>query len=151
MNKLLSHFPIDMSLVKNFSSRMFVSIISAGFYDPEFVGILKYKLKNIAEMIKKYNELSEPLKLIHNAEATAKWLEENQLFDEFEKIYNNDKNIDMKKYYKISNEFTGLFNKNKEGIIGFSHAGLMVLIRKYSGQDPKLYFIQKYLDKRHTK
>jgi len=150
MNKLLSHFPIDMSLVKNFSNRMFISIVSAGFYDPEFVGILKYKLKNIIEMIKEYNELSEPLKIIHNAEATAKWLEENQLFNEFEKIHNNDKDIDMKKYYKISNEFTGLFGKNKEGIIGFSHAGLMVLVRKYDGPDSKLYFIQKYLDKRPT-
>jgi hypothetical protein len=148
MTKILAHFPIDMSLVKNFSSRMFVSIVSAGIYDPEFVGILKYKLKNIAEMIKEYKELSEPLKIIHETEAAAKWLEENHLFDEYENIYNNDKDIDMKNYYKISNEFTGLFGRNKEGIVGFSHSGLMVLVRKYNGPEPKLHFIKKYLSKR---
>lgn len=148
MNKLLSHFPIDMNLVKNFSKRLFVSIMSAGFYDPEFAGILKHKLKNIAEIVKKYNELSEPIKIIHNANTTAKWLEENHLFDEFEKIFNNNKDIDDKKYYKISNKFSGLFGKNKEGDIGFSHSGLMVLVRKFNGIDPKLHFIQKYLAKK---
>lgn len=147
MTKLLAHHKMDMSMVKSFGESMFVSILSAGFFDPEFVGILKYKLQNTAEMIKKYNVLSEPLKLIHKTEEVAKWLHDNQLCDEYDKIYFNDKGIDMKKYYKISNEYNGLFKKDKQGFIGFTAMGLMVLVRKYDGKDPKIHLIQKYLSK----
>lgn len=150
MNKLLSHFPIDMDLVKNFSKRLFVAIMSSGFYDPEFAGILKYKLKNTAEIVKKYKELSEPLKLIHHANETSKWLEDNQLSEEFQKIYFNKKDIDMKKYSKISKEHSGLFSKDEKGVIGFSHLGLMVLVRLFTGDDPKLHLIKNYLSKHNS-
>ena len=147
MNKLLSHHPIDMDLVKNFSKRLFVAIISSGFYDPKFAEILKYRLKNTPEIIKKYKELSEPLKIIHNSDKIAQWIKDNGLFEEFQKIYFNNKDIDMKKYYQISNKHSGLFSKDEKGIIGFSHNGLMVLERLLSGDDPKLQLIENYLSK----
>lgn len=71
MTKLLSHFPIDMKKVQEFSKRMFVSLMSAGFYDPDFAKILKNKLKNTAEIIKQYKELSEPLKIMHLSDEKA--------------------------------------------------------------------------------
>ena len=77
MVKLLSHHPIDMDLVKNFSKRLFVALISSGFYDTKFAEILKYKLKNTSEIVKKYKELSEPLKIIHNSGKTAQWIKDN--------------------------------------------------------------------------
>ena len=147
MIKLLSHYPIDMKMVKNFSKRLFVSIMSSGFYDPKFAEILKYKLKNTPEIVRKYKELSEPLKIIHNSGETAQWIKDNGLLEEFQKIYFNSKDIDMKKYYQISNKNSGLFSKNEKGKIHFTYNGLMVLVRLMSEDDPKLQLIKNYLSK----
>lgn len=147
MNKLLSHFPIDIETVTNFSKRLFVAIMSSGFYDPEFAGILKNKLKNTAEIVKKYKELSEPLKLIHNSDKIAQWLKDTKLIEEFQKICFNDKDIDMKKYYRISKEDSRLFTRDEKGIIRCTNAGLMVLVRLLTGDDPKLQLIENYLSK----
>ncbi len=145
MSKFLSHVPVDMELIKKFSHRLFISIMSSGFYDPEFAGILKYKIKNIAEIIKKYNELSEPLKIIHRVDEQVKWLEENNLFDEFVFIFKNNISTDMKKYYKITNKFHGLFVRDDQKKIQTTFGGLMVLARKYKGSNQKTYFIEHFL------
>ena len=145
MNKLLSHFPLDMGLIKNFSHKLFVSIISSGFYDPEFAEILKYKLKNTAEIIKKYNELSEPLKLIHNADKNLEWLINNNLIDEFIHICKNGNSTDMKKYYKITNKLHGLFVRDEQKKMRPTFGGLMVLVRTFPKPDQKLHFFEDYL------
>ena len=147
MSKLLSHYSIDMEMVRNYSKRLFVSIISSGFYDPEFAEILKYKLKNTPEIVRKYKELSEPLKIIHNSVETAQWIKDNGLLEEVQKIYFNSKDIDMKKYYQISKKNSGIFHKDEKGIIHFTYTGLMVLVRLMVGDDPKLQLIQNYLSK----
>jgi len=145
MNKLLSHFPIDIDLVTKFSHRLFVSIMSSGFYDPEFSGILKNKLKNTAEIVQKYKELSEPLKLMHDADKVAQWLKDEELTEEFQKIGFNDKDMDMERYYKISKEDSRLFSRDEKRKIHCTNAGLMVLVRLLSRDDPKLQLIKNYL------
>jgi len=146
MTKFLSHFPIDMNTVQEFSKRMFVSIMSAGFYDPDFAKILKNKIKNTAEIIKQYKELSEPLKIIHLSDEKAKWLEENYLSEDYAKI-SNDEFVNEVKYKQILKQYPYLYSKNQKGDIGFSYEGLMVLVRSFKETNPKLYFLENYVSK----
>ncbi|MGI0055776.1 MAG: hypothetical protein ACREAK_00205 [Nitrosarchaeum sp.] len=143
MTKFLSHFPIDMNTVQKFSKRMFVSIMSAGFYDPDFAKILKNKIKNTAEIIKQYKELSEPLKIMHLSDEKAKWLEENHLSDDYVKIF-NDEFVNDVKYKQILKQYQYLYSKDEKGNIGFSHEGLMVLVRNFKEENSKLYFLENY-------
>lgn len=143
MTKFLSHFPLDMSTIQEFSKRMFVSIMSAGFYDPDFAKILKNKIKNIAEIIKQYKELSEPLRIMHLSDEKSKWLEDNYLSDDYAKIF-NDEFVNEVKYKQILKQYPHLYSKNENGDIGFSHEGLMVLVRSFKETNPKLYFLENY-------
>ena len=149
MIKLLSHFRIDLKKVQEFSKRMFVSLMSAGFYDPDFAKILKNKLKNTAEIVKQYKELSEPLKIMHLSDEKAKWLDENNLTEEYIKIF-NDENTNHTKYHQILKQYSHLYSKNKQGKIGFSHEGLMVLVRTHKGLNPKLHFLENYFLKHNV-
>lgn len=146
MDKFLSHVPIDMELIKKFSHRLFIAMMSSGFYDPEFAAILKFKIKNIAEILEKFRELSEPLKIIHNAEEQTKWLEDNNLCDEFIHVAKNNDSTDITKYRKITNKFPGLFVRDEQKKIQTTFKGLMVLVRKYQDQNQKTYFIKNYLN-----
>jgi len=147
MNKLLSHYPLDMELIKKFKHRLFAAIISAGFYDPEFAEILKYRLKNTAEILKKHKELSEPFKIIHNVDQKLKWLTENNFLEEFIHICNNFDSTDMKKYYKITNKFHSIFTRDNKRRIQPTYDGLMILVRTYQKPHQKLKFVENYLFK----
>jgi len=147
MNKLLSHYPLDMELIKKFKHRLFVAIISAGFYDPEFAEILKYRLKNTAEILRKHKELSTPFKLIHNTDQKLKWLIENNLLEEFIYICNNFDSTNIKKYYKITNKFHDVFVRDEQKRIQPTYSGLMILVRTFTKPDQKLKFVEEYLFK----
>ncbi|QLH03005.1 hypothetical protein C5F47_05300 [Nitrosopumilus cobalaminigenes] len=146
MTKFLAHYPLDMDTIQKFSKRLFVSIMSAGFYDPDFGKILKNKIKNIAEIVKQYKELSEPLKIMHLSDEKAKWLEDNYLSEDYKKIF-NDEFVNEVKYKQILKQYPHLYSKNQKGEIGFSHEGLMVVIRCIKEENIKLNFLEKYYSK----
>lgn len=147
MHKLLSHFPIDMELVRKFNERMFVAMLSSGFYDPEFSKILKGKIKNTAEILKKYKELSEPLKLIHSSEEMTQWIKNEGMVEDFKKMEFGSKVVDDKQYYKISKKDGRVITKDEDGSRTLSSFGLMVLVRLLNGDEPKSQLIKDYLSK----
>lgn len=140
--KLISHYPLDLEEVYNFSPELFIGMMSAGLFDANFTTLFDNGLKGLQNLIKKNHAFSYPLILIWRIGTWIKWLNENRKGYEILKklFYLTPLDEDDKKFInKMMKEtqlgdFT-LIKKNKNNEISLNFNGYMVLIRFLRNQN----------------
>ncbi len=135
--KLISHRPLDMLKVSNFSLDLFISMMAAGLFDGNFNTLLKNNFQGINELQKKNPSYLYTFNIIYKIDQWLRWLNVNPLgYSIIKKLYyerelGQAEQIflkNMNKETKIGDY--GMFIENEDGTVkGINNFGFMILVR----------------------
>lgn len=127
-----------MEQVYRFNSDLFISIMSAGFFDAHFTTILEKGMKGITKLAKDNPVFLYPLRYIWEIDTNIIWLNKHPAgFKILDKLYRRQQlnEEEIKLVNEMFNNHMRLVIKDKKcNIIGLNFIGYTILMRYKRGQ-----------------